>query len=60
MSVIDYTTKINEICDALGSISVTMDEDEMVLICLSGLAQKYGPIRMAIYTREKPPSFFDL
>ena len=47
-------------CDALGSINVVVDEDEMVQICLGGLAQRYGPIRMAICTREKPPSFFDL
>ena len=30
MSVIFYTTKIKEIYDALRSINVTMDEDEMV------------------------------
>ena len=30
MTVIDYTTKIKEICDALGSINVTVDNDEMV------------------------------
>ena len=60
MSVTDYTTKVKEICDALGSINVTVDADEMVQICLGGLAQRYGPIRTAICTREKPPSFFDL
>ena len=30
MLVTDYTTKIKEICDALGSINVTVDEDEML------------------------------
>ena len=60
MSVTDYTTKVKEICDALGSINVTVDEDEMVQICLGGLAQRYGPIRRAICSREKPPPFFDL
>ena len=29
MSVTDYT-KIKEICDALGSINVTVDEDEIM------------------------------
>ena len=38
MSVTDYTTKIKEIYDALGSINVTVDEDEMVQICLRGLS----------------------
>ena len=37
-----------------------MDEDEMMQICLGGLAQRYGPIRTAICTREKPLTFFDL
>ena len=60
MSVIDYTTKIKQICDALGSISVTMDEDEMVQIYLGSLAQKYGSIRTTIYMRENSPSFFYL
>ena len=43
MSVTDYT-KIKEICDALGSINVTLDKDELVQTCLGGLAQRYGPI----------------
>ena len=60
MSVTDYTTKVKEICDALGSINVTLDEEEMIQICLSGLAQRYEPIWTAICTREKPPSFLDL
>ena len=40
MSVIDYITKMKEICDALGSINVMVDKDEMVQICLGGLAHK--------------------
>ena len=60
MSVTDYSTKVKEICDALGSINVTMDEDEMVQINLSDLTQRYEPIRTTIFTREKPLSFFDL
>jgi hypothetical protein len=32
MTVIDYTTKIKEICDTLGSINVTVDEDKIVRI----------------------------
>mgnify|MGYP002776969790 CR=1 FL=1 len=60
MSVMDYTTKIKEICDALRSINVTVEEDKMVQICLGGLAQRYGPIQTAICILEKPPSFFDL
>ena len=54
MTMTDYTTKIKEIFDALGSINVTVDEDELVHICLSGLAPRYGPIQIVICTREKP------
>ena len=44
MLVTEYTTKVKGICDALGSINVTVDEDEMAQICLVGLAQRYRPI----------------
>ena len=56
----DYTTKIKEICDTLGSINVIVDTDEMGQICLGGVAHRFGPIWKAICTREKPPSFFNL
>jgi hypothetical protein len=60
MSVADYTAKIKEICDALGSIDMIVEDDKMFQICLGGLAQRFGLLRTAICTREKPPSFFDL
>ena len=56
----DYTLWIKDLCDSLGSIKVTVDDDEMVHICLGGLAQKYGSFQTAITTRENPPSFFNL
>ena len=52
MMVTDYTTKIKEICDALGFINMTVNEDKMVNIFLGGLAQRYNPIQMAIFTRR--------
>ena len=36
--VVDYTSRIKDICDSLASINVTVDEDEMVQVCLEGLA----------------------
>ena len=47
MVVTNYTTKIKEICDVLGSINVTVEEDEMVQIYLGGLAHRYGRQRYA-------------
>ena len=60
MSMTDYTSKIKEICDMLGSINVMIDEDEMVQVYLEGLAQMFGSFRMVVCTREKMPSFFNL
>ena len=60
MSITNYTTKIMEIYDTLGSINVTVDMNGINHIFLSSLAQWYGPIATTICTLEKPPSFFDL
>ena len=56
----NYTSKIKGIGDALGSINVMVEEDELVQICFESLAQCYGPLRTVICTWEKLPSFFDL
>ena len=37
ISITDYTLKIKEVCDALRSINVIIDDNEMVQICLDGL-----------------------
>ena len=55
----DYTCRIKEIYDSLASINVTVEEDEMVQVCLGGLASKFGAFRTAVCTRENTPSFFD-
>ena len=60
MSITGYTLKIKELCDALGSINVIIDNDEMVQICLGDLSPRFGLIRSAIIARENSPSFFDL
>ena len=60
MSMSDYTTKIKSICDSLGSINVNIDDDEMVQICLGGLAPWFNSMRTVVLAREKSPSFFDL
>ena len=59
MSITSYTLKIKELCDSLSSISVNVEDDEMVQICLGGLAPRFGAMRTAVLTRENPP-YFDL
>ena len=60
MLVANCTTRIKEICASLASINVIVEDDEMVQVCLGGLASKFGAFRTTICTREKTPSFFDL
>ena len=60
MSISNYTFKIKELCDALESINVSIDGDEMVQIFLGGLAPQFGAIWLAVFTREDPASFIDL
>ena len=60
MSIDNYTLKIKDLCDSLRSINVSIDNDEMVQICLGGLTPRFSAIRSAIFAREKSPSFFDL
>ena len=38
--------KINEIFDSLDSISVNMEDDQMVEICLGGLAPRFGAMML--------------
>ena len=41
LSMVDYTSKIKEICNSLASIDVNIEEGEMVHVCLGGLASKF-------------------
>ena len=58
MSIGNYTLKIKELCDSLGSINVSIDDNKMVQICLGGLAPRLSAIRSTLLAREKSPSFF--
>ena len=60
MSITSSALKIKELCDLLSSISVNVDDDETVQICLYGLAAWFGVMRTVVLAREKAPSFFDL
>ena len=51
-SVVNYTTKIKEICDSIASVNVNVEEDEMVQDCLGGLASKFGAFRTAVCTER--------
>ena len=57
MSIGSYTLKIKELCDSLGSINASIDDNEIVQICLSGLAPSFGAIWSIVLVRENTPSF---
>ena len=59
MSVSNNTTKIKSICDSLGFINLNIDEEEMVQLCLGGLAQRFNPLRTTILARETPHSCWE-
>mgnify|MGYP006997920461 CR=1 FL=1 len=48
MAVADYTSKL------------TVEEDEMVQVCLGGLASMFESFRTTFCTRENTSSFFEL
>ena len=58
--MVDYTSKIKDICDTLTSIDVNVEEGEMVKIYLEGLVSKFGAFRTDVCTRENMSSFLDL
>ena len=60
LSVNDYTLKIKAICESLGSIGVTVEDDDKVEVCLRGLTPAYKQFKTSIQTRENIPSFSDL
>ena len=58
--VVDYIARIKKICDSLASINVTVEKDEIVQVCLTGLASKFEAFQIAACTKEITPSFFQL
>ena len=60
MLVVDYTSKMKDICDSLASVDVNVEEDKMVKICLRGLASKFRAFQTVVCTRENTSSFFDI
>ena len=55
MPIKSYTLKIKELCDSLGSISVKVEDDEMVQICLSGLAPRFSKMRTPVPVGKQVP-----
>ncbi|MCO5557165.1 hypothetical protein L7F22_010724 [Adiantum nelumboides] len=60
LSINDYTLKIKGIVESLASISVQVEDDDKVEVCLRGLTPAYKQFKTSIQTRENIPCFADL
>ena len=52
ISITRYILKIKELCDSLSSLSVNVEDDEKVQICLGGLAPLFGAMRTTVLLRS--------
>ena len=56
LSINDYALKIKSIVEALGSIKVTVEDDDIVCACLDDLGEEYVHFRSSMNTRDDIPS----
>jgi hypothetical protein len=57
MSINEYSLKIKGIVESLASINVSVDDDDLVSVCLNGLGKEYKPFKTSIIVRENVPNF---
>ncbi|MCO5608621.1 hypothetical protein L7F22_062834 [Adiantum nelumboides] len=60
MSINDYASKIKTITNSLGSIGVTIDNDDVVASMLEGLGIEYKNFKSSMNTRADVPDFTEL
>jgi hypothetical protein len=57
MSINQYSLKIEGIVESPASINVSVDDDDLVNVCLNGLGKEYKPFKTSITIRENVPNF---
>jgi len=60
MSINEYSLKIKGIVESLASINVSVDDDDLVSVCLNGLGKEYKPFKTSIIVKDNVPNFWDL
>ena len=60
LSINKYALKIKHIVEALGSIQVAVEDDDIVRACLDGLGDDYKTFKSSMNTRDDIPKFTDL
>jgi hypothetical protein len=57
MSTNEYSLKIKGIVESVASINVSVDDDDLVGICVNGLGKEYKPLKTSITIKENVPNF---
>ncbi len=60
MNISDYSTKVKNLADALASIGVHVDDEDLMAMTLNGLGKDYNQFRTIIIVQETFPDFQDL
>ncbi len=60
MSINEYSLNFKGIVESLASINVSVDDDDLVSVCLNGLGKEYKPFKTSITVKENVPNFQDL
>jgi len=57
MNIIDYSTKVKNLADALACIGALVDDEDLVVVTLNGLRKDYNQFHISIAVRETFPDF---
>jgi len=57
LSINDYLLKIKGIVESLTTINVSVEDEDLVSVCLKGLGKEYKPFKTSITVRENVPNF---
>jgi len=60
MNITDYSTKVENLVDALASIGAPVDDEDLVAMTLNGFGKDYNQFRISITVRETFPNFQNL
>ncbi len=48
MNIIDYSTKVKNLADALASIAALVDDEDLMVVTLNGLGKDFSQFRTSI------------
>jgi hypothetical protein len=60
MNIVDYSTKVKNLVNALASVGTHVDDEDLTAITLNGFGKDYSQFCISIVDRETFPNFQDL